>query len=236
MRQLFITCFLVSCLGSAGTAIAQTIGDMLQQIRKVNTSKQISYRYAIYLADAATNSKTDSITGSLYKNGTSYIDSNSTSNVIFHDKYYCKLDHNRKVALVYDADILKKKLNMSLEDESGTTIVVPDSVILKNARSVVKTTADGNYRIQLFFSNQAVLKTEFLVDKNSYLVKEMDMEAYDIETGDKSQVRHYSIRDISYTVPAYRFNLDNYFSISKDKVSLNKRYTHYTLKTLINHS
>lgn len=221
---------------TTNSAVAQNVDDILQQIKKVNNSKQIRYRYAVYLVNTVSNQKTDSLTGVLYKNSYYYIDSNSTSNVMFNGKFFCKLDHSKKSAEVYDVSVLKSKLGMSFDEDGGTTVAMPDSIVMKYAKSSVKVLPDGNFRVQLVFSNQALLKTEFIVEKNTYLVKNVLIETNDTDGGDKDIIKVYSMADIQYAVPMYRFNQDNYFKLSGTKVLLNKRYANYSLKTLINHS
>lgn len=228
-------CIMAVAVG-ARSASAQNVDDILQQIKKVNNSKQIRYRYAVYLVNTASNQKTDSITGMLYKNSYNYIDSNSASNILFNGKFFCKLDHSQKTAEVYDVSVLKSKLGMSFDEGGGTTIAVPDSIVARYARSNVQILPDGNFRVQLVFSNQALLKAEFIVERNTWLVKNVLIETKDTDGGGDNFIRVYSMADITYSVPMYRFNQDNYFKVAGDKIQLNKRYSKYSLKTLINHS
>ncbi len=219
---------------ATGTEV-QAQPSFFQQLKKINTldRSNVAYSYTIQLYETGTRKVTDSITGKIYKIGNEYVDSSNAALVAVSGKYYCKIDHQRKEARVYDIELIQKKLNLKIDRKAGHVLTIPDSLLVQYGRLEVDT-GKAFYTCRWSLNQGSSPVFTALIEKKTLRLTEVILETAEQEDGEAAAYRRSCrIRNIKNDIPYSAISLDNIFRISGEKVVLNSRYAHYNLKTII---
>ncbi len=201
----------------------------LKKVKKANASHMISYDYTVWLI--GTNNKiTDSTKGRLFKNGQAFLDSNNSTITARNEKCYFNVNHPRKMVTVLSLDSLQKQMGVSFDADASDIIAIPDSVILKYGKVNMETLANGNYMVRMTFTELQFSKVELEIDKSN--LKLVKVQLLSREESGYSQL--YSIYNVRYDFDQKNLNLNRFFTISNNRVVVNKKYSGYKTNTITN--
>lgn len=231
MRKLI---FLLTTVCCSVCSRAQT--GLYQYLKEIYTLDRptVCYDYKVQLFDQKSGTLLDSLSGRIYRKGIEYIDSSTAAWTAVSGNYYCKLDHPRKEATVYDIDLIQRKLNLKIDRNGSSLLVIPDSVIAKHGQ-VTLDSSNGLYRYRCTVPMMPGIALSATIDKKTRSLVNVVYETQETEGGDGSRYRRVcTIYKIRNEIPSSVFNLEPVFRISGGKVNMNTKYAGYNLKTLIN--
>lgn len=213
---------------------AQT--QLQQFVKRVNVLDRpnVSYDYKVHLLNTHTNKIEDSIIGRIYKREYEYFDSSGSAIAMVQGNYYCKLDHQRKEALVYDIEFIQRKLNLKIDRQSANALVIPDSIIFRYANLTTDTSRE--YHIYKWtLKNGPASACTAIIERGTLKLTRLSLET--VETGDDGEPaykRICTIYNIRNEFPLSAINMRRFCEVNGNKVTLTSKYAGYNLKKLIN--
>lgn len=222
---LFIT-------ASSGAKAQPEISDVLRQVGRVSKSPKIAYDYKVTLYSIKQAKDIDMITGRLYKNGNNYLDSSNASLTLVSGKYCFKLNRRQKQAIVYDLDLLERKLGLKRSADNGL-FVIPDSDIIRYGKIYSGGPSNDLYVIKMQPKDKLFSDITVNVRKSDYQVESFEFETSEPQNAKPEFKRRYIINNIRWNVDDTKFNTDRFFKLDRKKAILNKDYADYKVKTII---
>jgi hypothetical protein len=217
-----------------GIAPQDRLSDILGRI-KAAAGGEVSYDYKLCLKRTTSGQVTDSIRGRIYTTKGRYIDSNDAFFIGRNGDYYCKLDHRRKMAFVYDIRVVQRKFGAGgKNDDMAGLFALPDSLMQRHARITIDSAATGLYRLTISSKGPAHSFVRFDLNRADYRIAGVYTEAEEASDGPGlDYLRTYSARNVQYKVDPTVFNLGRLFTIKAGKVVLAPRYASYKLTQMI---
>ncbi len=226
--MIFVTVFIPGFV-SAETPIEK----VLRQYASL-AAMELTYDYKVCLVALEYKRVIDSTVGKLYRFGRNYADSTSEAETIVSDRYYCKLDHDRKKATVYELALLQKKLGLKLADTGPGQLQVNDSFALKHGSLHVDSSQRYEYLVSWQVEGLPHTNFGLRLRKSDYAVTEFTMEETEYEAEKPTYLRRRSIYNIGHAVPTAMFNVSRFFTRTGSGIVLAPKYAEYKLKYLIN--
>jgi len=231
VKNIFLSLVIFSSVICTKAAIP---GSLWQPLNILG-AKELRYDYKVQLV-ASTGLITDSIVGTLYKSGKRYMDSSSVGITVTDGSWFCKLDYDQKIALVYNVRAIVDKMHLSIDDPSRFYSNFSDSVIVKYGTLKVDTSAPDHYLVSIGFSNHNIRRVLLYLNRSTRSVEKLVLECPDPEIPGETDrySRVYTIYNIHAAVNNDLFELTRFFTIANNKALLSKRYSNYKIKAILN--
>lgn len=211
---------------------------LLKKIELSNPAGSMSYDYSLQLKNMKTAKIEDQVNGRLYYEKDRFVDSNQVFTINKGSQYYCKLNHERKTAEVYNILLLKKKLGRKVNDEQpGTYMQIPFEEIGKNGSILVDSLSDKKkYIISISMKQQMLTHMRLLVNKSDYKLASGTFELLDRDfysSADEDYRKIYHISNVRYTINPASFDQSRLFKVDGAKVTIARPYAQYTVNSLV---
>lgn len=230
MKVLYIT--ILTWLLTLSASYATDKRELMRRFSEANRQLNMVYDYRLWLWNKTLKKNVDSSSGHLSLYAGQYIDSTATSITARIGKYFCKLDHNDKTAVVVDMEALGKSVGIRVEnDEQKILFQLSDSVIRKyNGNYVVDTSHRDFYRLKAQLKDHPVSYVQVDFRKDNFRILSAYIELEEQEGGDApvylTRLFLHQVRPLS---DPGLFDTSRFFSIRGSKVILSKKYATYKL-------
>lgn len=221
---------LLLLLALTTSAQQQTI---MARFAAANKTPDLQYDYKILLRNMKTVRNDDSTFGRLYCKSGNYIDSNSRFYTARSGNYFCRLDYEKKTAVVQNTTVAGKEMGIRFQnDENKILFSVNDSVVaILGGKSVLESTDPKYYRYKVRFKDHSIayLQIDFSKENYKLLAAYIETEERDENNPDNHYVTRYFISNVKYGLADKIFDLSRIFTIAAGKTILNTKYSKYTL-------
>lgn len=222
---------IAGCLIAQLAWALQPVPYVMRQLSLLH-GEMLHYDYKMRLLDIATGYAADSIQGTLYKRGRYYLDSSNAAYTCLGEKFYTKIEHRSRTALVYDLNVLEARLGRSLEQLSPAGVQITDSLPMVIGSLQIDSTRPGWFRVSWDVRSMQPVHLQLWVRKSDYRVTQVDIDQ-GLYEGSKLRFRvQYSIFNIRHEVPPGSIDPTRAFSVRGTSVVLSAPYTDYSLSTL----
>lgn len=176
----------------------------------------------------------DSMTGALYKNGNTFLDSNRSMITLKTNASLCKINKIDRTVSVYELQALKKQFKMDINGSDESIISIPDSVIVSHGKMETERTATGNYLVTIRLQQYAITKAVFEIDEKTLLLVGMRFERLETDTWGTptGYITVYNIYNIRRQFNERMLSADRFYTKAGKQVVLSKNYSQYKLNTL----
>jgi len=225
---------IILCLGIKATAqIPGPLGELLDKIRR-HSGAYMAYDYEIRLKRLSDGKITDSVRGHLCNAPNHYRDSNTVFFTARAGDYYCKLNHKKKTATVYDLKQLSQQVKFNLETPAADPYGISEALTDPGTRVRVDTSDKRLYRLVCQFADRKLRSLQLDLKREDYSLTAATFET--LEENDPEDkdpyVRIYRLYRVQQHKDAPLPDLGGIFRLEQGKILLSKAYANYTLNEL----
>lgn len=206
---------------------------VLAQIKSANNLTTMRYDYKLQIVNSRTGAIAEQFSGSGYKQGGSYLDSNDAGITLVNGDYYFKLDKGRKLATIAKISVLKSRMGISLKNSSDPVALIPDSTLIKEGKLSQERKPNGEHWVHITFPAYENTGIHFQVDQKTMRVSLMRLEVADNAYG-KDYKKVYTVYNIKVKFDKNILDPKRYFNARGTHIELNKAYAGYKLDTITN--